>query len=187
MASSGAGSANRARARVTVAETAASPERVLEAARDFSARRAEVWPNVSTKHLEVHQSGDTFAEVTEGTFGGFVWERCRYEWSRPGSVTATVQDSNFLRPGSTWEIRATPHELGSRVEVTTFREYKRGPKGRIMGAVMRAVGERVAGSDLRRALSNIEKAATRGGREPAGDGEQGPRLSDDHKESEGNG
>ncbi len=158
MASSDAGSANRARAGVTVAETAASPERVLEAARDFSERRAEIWPNVSIKHLEVHQSGDTFAEVTEGTFGGFVWERCRYDWSRPGSVTATVQDSNFLRPGSTWEIRATPHELGSRVEVTTIREYTRGPKGRIMGAVMRAVGKRVAGSDLRRALANIEKA-----------------------------
>ncbi len=158
MASSGAGSANPSRARVTVAETAARPERVLEAARDFSECRAEIWPNVSTKLLEVHERGDTFAEVTEGTFGGFVWERCRYDWSRPGSVTATVQDSNFLRPGSTWEIRATPHEVGSRVEVTTMREYKRRPKGRIMAAVMRAVGKRVAASDLRRALSNIEKA-----------------------------
>src|SRR5438045_3132462 len=54
--------------RVTVgAETSASPEQVLAAARDFSAHRAQIWPNVETKRLEVHERGDTWAEVTEGT------------------------------------------------------------------------------------------------------------------------
>ena len=49
------------------AQSSLPPERVLQAARDFSPRRADVWPNVSAKHLEVHDSGENFAEVTEGT------------------------------------------------------------------------------------------------------------------------
>jgi hypothetical protein len=48
-------------------ETAASPEQVVAAARDFSASRAEIWPNVEAKRLEVHEHGHTWAEVTEGT------------------------------------------------------------------------------------------------------------------------
>ena len=45
-----------------------APERVLDAGRDFSERRADVWPNVTFKHLEVHERGETFADVTEGTW-----------------------------------------------------------------------------------------------------------------------
>jgi len=60
--------------------------RVLEAARDFSELRAEIWPAVSLEHMEVHQLGDTSADVTEGTKArvGVNWERCRYDWSLPG-------------------------------------------------------------------------------------------------------
>ena len=84
------------------AETPSRPQRVLEAARDFSDRRADVWPNVRARHLEVHQRGENFAEVTEGTWVvGLFWERNRYEWSEPGSVKATVIDSNIFQPGST--------------------------------------------------------------------------------------
>ncbi len=54
---------------ITVAaESSASPERVLEAGRDFSPRRADVWSNVRANHLEVHDSGENFADVTEGTW-----------------------------------------------------------------------------------------------------------------------
>src|SRR5437764_5932229 len=66
--------------RVTVgAETSASPEQVLAAARDFSAHRAQIWPNVETKRLEVHERGDAWAEVTEGTMilGGLERSRKR--------------------------------------------------------------------------------------------------------------
>ena len=46
---------------VTVsAETSASPEQVLAAARDFSEHRAQIWPNVEPKRLEVHERGDTW-------------------------------------------------------------------------------------------------------------------------------
>jgi hypothetical protein len=50
-----------------VEETPVPPERVLEAARDFSDRRADLWPDVHLEHFEVHQLGDTFADVTEAT------------------------------------------------------------------------------------------------------------------------
>jgi hypothetical protein len=71
-----------------VDQSPVAPERVLEAARDFSARRAQMWPDVHVQHLEVHESGQTFAEVTEGNPWpiGYVWERLRYDWSEPGSV-----------------------------------------------------------------------------------------------------
>ena len=80
------------------AETSARPERVLEAARDFSERRADVWPNVSVDQLEVHERGDTFADVTEGLFRGVFWERCRYDWSQPSAVTATAGSSKLSVP-----------------------------------------------------------------------------------------
>jgi len=50
------------------AKTSSPPERVLNAGRDFSERRADVWWNVKVKHLEVHERGETFADVTEGTW-----------------------------------------------------------------------------------------------------------------------
>ena len=63
---------------------------------------------VRSKYLEVHETGDTFTDVTEGTFVvGRFWERNRYDWSDP-VVTATVTESNVLKPGSTWEVRAMP-------------------------------------------------------------------------------
>ena len=79
------------------AESSSTPERVLEAGRDVSPRRAKVWSNVNANHLEVHERGENFAEVTEGAWiVGLFWERSRYEWSQPGSVKATVIDSNVL-------------------------------------------------------------------------------------------
>jgi hypothetical protein len=109
-----------------VDETPVASERVLEAARDFSERRAEMWPDVHVEHLHVHEAGETFAEVTEGNPWpiGFVWERLRYDWSEPGSVKGVVTDSNIFKPGSTWEIKATPIDGGSRVEVIGVRHLR---------------------------------------------------------------
>ena len=80
---SGAVNAPRPSLRVAVsAESSASPEQVLAAGYDFSERRARIWGNVKTKRLEVHERGDAWAEVTEGTMVvGVFWERCRYDWS----------------------------------------------------------------------------------------------------------
>jgi len=50
-----------------VAESPLSPARVLAAGHDFSDRRPEIFPAVSTKYLEIHDSEQTSPDVTEGT------------------------------------------------------------------------------------------------------------------------
>ena len=107
-------------------------ERVLAAGHDFSPRRAEIFPAVRLDHFDVHELGDDWADVTEGTPAGIGinWERCRYDWSQPGSVTATVTSSNvYAAPGSSWELRATPTDLGSRVEMIWDASSRRARAG----------------------------------------------------------
>ena len=62
-------------------ESTASPEAVLEAARDFSPRRSKLWRDVYAEHLTVHDRGATWADVTEGNPWpiGIVWERLHFE------------------------------------------------------------------------------------------------------------
>ena len=104
-----------------------APDVILAAARDFSDRRAQMWPDVHVEHLQVHEIGETHAEVTEGNPWpiGHVWERLRYDWSQPNALLGTVLDSNLFKPGSTWELWATPEDAGSRVEIRAVR-YLRG-------------------------------------------------------------
>ena len=142
------------------AETSASPEQVIEVAgKDFSPRRAEIWPNVRRTHLTVHDRGEGYIEVTEGGTGParFIWERSRYEWSRPDVVTSTVIDSNALLPGSTFELRASPREGGSTVQMILDRQFHPGGWGRIGYALNRMAGERLFASMLRQALKGVEK------------------------------
>jgi hypothetical protein len=144
------------------ADSSLPPEKVLEAARDFSDRRAEVWPMVQSKYLQVHETGDTSAEVTEGTFlAGRFWERSRYDWSKPGVVKATVVDSNVFKPGSTWELRATRRNGGSKVEMTLNRDFQSGFRGSIASAVNHGFGDRWRrlgwARMLRQVLREIEK------------------------------
>lgn len=103
-----------------------SAEIVLEAARDFSDRRAQMWPDVHLEYFEVHELGADYAEVTEGNPWpiGHVWERLRYDWSDPRALRGTVIDSNLFKPGSTWELWATPEGSGSRVEVRALRHLR---------------------------------------------------------------
>ena len=143
-----------------VEETTLPPERVLEAARDFSARRADMWPDVHVEHLTVHQVGDTFADVTEGNPWpiGFVWERLRYDWSEPGRLSGTVTDSNIFHPGSTWDLSAASTSTGRRVEVTAVRHLK-GFRGKLLApAFPLGLAKRDVASHLRHFLSVIEKA-----------------------------
>src|SRR5438270_13978652 len=116
------------------AETSAAPEVVIAAARDFSERRAVIWPNVKAGHFEVHASGETFVEATEYLWPLGFWERCRYEWPRPDYVVATVLDSNVLAPDSTRELTAFPTDGGTRVETVFRREFARGARGRLAKA-----------------------------------------------------
>src|SRR5262245_22429637 len=96
--------------RIAVAgPVAVPPGHVLGVAVAFSERRAASFPAVELEHMTVHSLGTTQADVTEGTRAGpFVfWERCKYDWSTAGCVTATVTSSNvYATPGSSWELRA---------------------------------------------------------------------------------
>lgn len=142
-----------------VADTSVAPDRVLEAARDFSERRAEVFPAVSVNKMTVHELGETSADVTEGTRAGFGdnWERCRYDWSQPGAVTATVTDSNvYAFPGSRWDLKAVATNGGSQVEMAWVREFQRSPRGRIFGTVFGLVGKPIFSKYARDVLKNLE-------------------------------
>jgi len=110
-----------------VAESSASADEVMEAARDFSPRRAQLWRDVHVEHLHVHDQGETWADVTEGNPWpiGLVWERMRYDWSDPSSLRGTVIASNLFKPRSTWELHASPTANGgSRVEIVAVRNLR---------------------------------------------------------------
>ena len=109
-----------------IEESSASPEQVLQAARDFTDRRAELWRDVHVEHMTIHDKGTTWVDVTEGNRWGpwLVWERLRYDWSQSGRLTGTVIDSNLFKPGSTWELRASAADGGSRVEILALRRLK---------------------------------------------------------------
>jgi hypothetical protein len=147
------------------AETAASPDRVLAlAGTDFSDHRAEIWPNVTTRRLEVHERGDGFVVVTEGATGiaRFAWERSRYDWSEPGTVKQTVLDSNVLEAGSTWQLRVAAREGGgSTAQMRLERHFRRSLAGRYAYLLNRAAGRRGWSMFLRQALKAVERASPR--------------------------
>jgi hypothetical protein len=140
-------------------ECALSPTCVLDAVYDFGPRRTQVWPAVHAEHLSIHHLGGTAADVTEGTpVGiGINWERCHYDWSQPGRVTATVTDSNvYAHPGSSWQLTATPSHGGSRVEMVWQRTFCRNPRGLFFGTLFRIGGRPIFGHYARQVIANLE-------------------------------
>jgi Polyketide cyclase / dehydrase and lipid transport len=147
-----------------VGNVAVSAEEVIAAVRDFSDRREAVFPAVSMKRMAVHSLGNDTADVTEGTRAGpFVfWERCRYDWSQPGRVVATVTDSNvYAHPGSAWVLTAEAADHGSRIVMTWTRRFVRRPLGRFMGLVYRHDGRRAFTKYAAEILANLEAGAAR--------------------------
>src|SRR5215469_12019570 len=134
------------------------PRRVLEAAHDFTDQRSHVFPAVEAEHFEVHSLADEHADVTEGTGTGIgiSWERCCYDWSKPGSVTAVVTDSNVYVPGSSWTITAVAAPQGSQVEMTWARGFKHTSRGRLFGTAFRLVGRPILGKYARKIIDNLE-------------------------------
>ena len=134
------------------------PGRVLEAAHDFTDRRKDVFPAVETEHFEVHSISDQRADVTEGTGTGIGtnWERCRYDWSTPRSVTAAVTDSNVYAPGSSWTITAIAAPKGSQVEMTWARQFKHTIRGRLFGTAFRLAGRPIFRKYATHIIDNLE-------------------------------
>lgn len=143
-------------------------ERVLAAAYDFGPDRERVWPNVSLARMEVHALHATSSDVTEGTWiVGVWWERCRYDWSQPRTVTATVVDSNVYVAGvSSFVLTATPAPAGGcTVDMVLSRRFRNTPKGLAAAVLYKAGRHWLFGSMLDSVLREV--AASRG-QQPSG-------------------
>ncbi|MEV5176969.1 hypothetical protein AB0L10_39210 [Streptomyces flaveolus] len=111
-----------------------SPKDVREVLTDFSPSRAKAWPTIDAEHFEVHDLGDTWAEVTEGTSAA--WERARYEWEPDGdTVTITTLDSKLFGAGGGWVFRMTPEGDGTRVDVELTRQPSTF-KGKVLASLL---------------------------------------------------
>ncbi|MFE9248871.1 hypothetical protein [Streptomyces sp. NPDC007088] len=130
-----------------------SPSEAMAVLTDFSPARAEDWPTIDAEHFTVHELGDTWAEVTEGT--GSAWERARYRWDEAaGRVSVETLDSKVFGPGGGWEFRVVPEGRGTRVDVELTREpasFRR----RMLAFLLPLVGP----SSLRKSFSGPLKAA----------------------------
>jgi hypothetical protein len=107
-------------------ETAIAPERLTAALLDFSDRRPEIWPGIEPSLYRVYSVAEVSADVQEGSkIGGTqIWARERYDWSTPGLVIWTVQESNFCEPGSFVSAAISPRDGGgSRVHITWSRTF----------------------------------------------------------------
>ena len=106
--------------------------------------------------LRVHGRGDTWAEVTEGSNAGGVWQRMRYDWSTPGEVRLDVLDSNAFGPGSRWTYRVTPAaDGGTDIDLSIVR-VPNTTKGRVLDLLLRLGGGLFFARDLRRTVQKLE-------------------------------
>ncbi|MFB4263337.1 hypothetical protein [Nonomuraea sp. GTA35] len=129
-----------------------TPAAAMRVLTDFGPARARSWPSIDAGHFTVHQLGDTWAEVTEGTAAA--WERARYEWdAEKGRVLITTLDSKLFGPGGGWDIRLTPEGDGTRVTVELTRQ-PRTLKGKILAALLPLA----APSSLRKSFGEPLKA-----------------------------
>ncbi|WP_035844947.1 SRPBCC family protein [Kitasatospora azatica] len=129
-----------------------SPKEVLGVLTDFGPSRPQAWPTIDAEHFTVHELGDTFAEVTEGTAAA--WERARYQWDPEGNeVTITTLDSKLFGAGGGWVFTMTPEGRGTRVDVRLTREPA-GLKGKMLASLLPVV----APSALRKSLAGPLKA-----------------------------
>jgi hypothetical protein len=128
----------------------------MAAAVDFSDRRPDLWPGLSRSQYKVLEKGETSALVREGTANLWVVEN--YDWSEPNTVRWTAQESNFLHPGTTWQMQLTPTASGgTRVDVVLERNYK-GWRGATLQLTFDiAGGAKILRRYLRRTLDILER------------------------------
>jgi Polyketide cyclase / dehydrase and lipid transport len=134
--------------------TTATPEQFIAALTDFGPGRSELFANSADGYLEVHDQGPTSADVTEGSRG--IWERLHYDWSDPHHIVLTTTDSNTWGGASSHTYTLTPQADGTTVvDAVVIREGKN-VKGRVLGAVVGAVGKGSLEKAFRKTLKAIE-------------------------------
>jgi hypothetical protein len=143
-------------------KTSLSPDQVVGALTDFSARRPQMWTGISPEHYKVYSVGDTSADVREGTKGRGVdvWAREAYDWSTPNTVTWTVQESNFCAPGSYVRADISPLEGGGSLIRATWERTPSTMSSRFVFAVMKITRGKVIVASMRRGLENYERELT---------------------------
>jgi hypothetical protein len=133
-----------------------SPDRFIAALTDFSERRPELWPNLDTKYFHLHELGETWAEVTEGTdiLGG-IWARERYDWSELGRVRLTLVQSPHFVAGTTIDYRVSAGSAGGCHIDVSFRRIATSVPARLIGAIVQVAGARRFAGDLRTTLARL--------------------------------
>jgi hypothetical protein len=136
-----------------------SAQRFIAALTDFSERRPAVWPNLDTRYFELHELGDRWAEVTEGTdvLGG-VWAREHYDWSHPGLVRLRLVHAVDFRPGTEIDYRITSRPDGGCHVAVEFRRIAASPRGLLVGIGVQLTGTRRFAADLRETLDRLATA-----------------------------
>jgi hypothetical protein len=140
-------------------DTKASPDQVVHALTDFSAKRFDLWPNVDRSYFKLGAVGETSAEVTEGSpvFGG-VWERGEYNWSEPGTVRIDVKDSNAFQSGSFWTYEITPGANGGSHVHMEFERRPKNFKGFVVGSLLGLMGHQIYTKQLNETMRRLEAA-----------------------------
>ncbi|MEU0880991.1 hypothetical protein ABZ345_20490 [Lentzea sp. NPDC005914] len=140
-------------------QTTATPEQFVAGLTDFGPGRAELFPNSTDDYLKVHERGENFADVTEGSGG--IWERLHYDWSDLGRVVLTTTDSNVWggRSGHTYTF--TRQADGTTVVHAVVVREGKNLKGRLLGVVLGLFGRQVLGGALAKTVRAIETRATK--------------------------
>ena len=130
--------------------------RFIAALTDFSPRRPELWPNLDAKFYQLHDLGETWAEVTEGTdvLGG-VWAREHYDWSEPGRVTLRLVEAVDFKPGTRIDYRVVDRINGGCHVTVDFQRTATSLRGRFVGLVVQLTGARRFADDLRETLTRL--------------------------------
>jgi hypothetical protein len=135
---------------------AVPPARFIAALTDVGPGRADVWGNSNPRDLMVHDRGDSWADVTERSTSGGVWQRLRYDWSVPGVVTLDVLDSNAFGPGSRWTYLVESDGAGGCLIDLTIERVPTTTRGRMLDAALGLGGNVFFARDLRRSLRRLE-------------------------------
>ena len=119
--------------------TTATPEQFIAGVTDFGPGRQEIFGRSDDESLVLHDQGPDWADVTEGSGG--IWERLRYDWSKPNLITMMTIDSNTWSNSSGHTYRFTANPDGTtEVDVTVVRDGKN-LKGKAIGALLSVIGK----------------------------------------------
>jgi hypothetical protein len=156
------------------ADGAVPAARFIAALTDFGPRRPELWPGLDAKFFTVHEVGDTWADVTEGTdvLGG-VWAREHYDWSEPGLVRLRLVDSNDFRSGTVIDYHVTDRPGGGCHVTVDFQRVATSARGKFVGFVVQLTGSRRFAAELRQTLDRLATSPAEAPPDPPADAPSG--------------